>query len=268
MSNIRSAPTSWNPGQYRKFGGHRLRPALELLQRVPLESPAVAYDLGCGDGEVTRLMAERWPAARVVGVDNSNEMLSEASKATTRIRWIASDIGQWKPDAPPDLIYSNAALHWLDNHAELFPRLAGYLEPGGCLAVQMPLSWRQPSHRLMRETLANGGPSGVPIGPEPLRQTVGRKWVEDPEFYYDLLGGISRDLDIWTTEYLQVLDGEDAVLEWVKGTGLRPILNGLKPDDLAVFMAEYSRRLREVYPRRGDGRTLYPFGRLFIVAAV
>jgi trans-aconitate 2-methyltransferase len=260
--------TYWSPGQYQRFGGHRLRPALELLQRVPLESPELVYDLGCGDGYVTRLMAERWPGARITGVDNSNQMLSEASEATTRIKWIASDIGRWKPDAPPDLIYSNAALHWLENHAELFPQLAGSLKPGGCLAVQMPLSWRHPSHRLMRETLANGGPGGGPIGPESLRQTVGRKWVEDPEFYYDLLGRISRELDIWTTEYLQVLDGEDAVLEWVKGTGLRPILNGLEPDDLAVFLAEYSRQLRECYPRRADGRTLYPFGRLFIVATV
>lgn len=268
MSNISDPATSWNPDQYRKFGGHRLRPALELLQRVPLESPAAVYDLGCGDGEVTRLMSERWPGARVVGVDNSNEMLSEASEATTRIRWIASDIGEWKPDAPPDLIFSNATLHWLDNHARLFPLLAGYLKPCGCLAVQMPLSWGQPSHRLMRETLANSGPGGTPIGPESLRQKVGRKWVEDPDFYYDLLSRISRNLDIWTTEYLQVLDGEDAVLEWVKGTGLRPILNGLAPDDLAVFLAEYSQRLRQVYPRREDGSTLYPFGRLFIVATV
>jgi trans-aconitate 2-methyltransferase len=195
-------------------------------------------------------------------------MLSEASQATTRIKWIESDIGQWKPEPPPDLIYSNAALHWLENHAELFPRLAGYLKPGGCLAVQMPLSWSLPSHRLMRETLANGGPGGAPIGSDSLRKSTGRKWVEDPEFYYDLLAGSARGLDIWTTEYLQLLDGEGAVLEWVKGTGLRPVLNGLESGELAAFLAEYSRRLRLAYPRRPDGRTLYPFARLFIVATV
>lgn len=263
-----SSDTRWNPGQYQKFGGHRLRPALELLQRVPLESPELIYDLGCGDGEVTRLMAERWPGATIVGIDNSIEMLSEASEVTTRIQWSACDIGQWKPAAAPDLIYSNATLHWIENHAALFPRLAGYLKPGGCLAAQMPLSWSQPSHRLMRETLANGGPGGGPIGPDSLRKTVGRKWVENPDSYYNLLARATRSLDIWTTEYLQVLEGENPVLEWVKGTGLRPILNGLETSDLTVFLAEYERRLLEAYPRRPDRRTLYPFGRLFLVATV
>jgi len=259
---------SWNPNQYQKFGGHRLRPALELLQRVPLEAPDLVYDLGCGDGKVTRIIAERWPAASMVGVDHSTQMLAKARETAGRIEWIESNIEDWQPGAPPDLIYSNATLHWLENHAGLFPRLAGYLKPGGCLAVQMPLSWGAPSHRLMRETLANGGPGGAPIGPHSLRDTVGRKWVEDPELYFDLLAGVVRNLDVWTTEYLQVLDGENAVLEWVKGTGLRPILNGLEAGDLAIFLAEYTRRLREAYPRRPDGRTLYPFGRLFIVATV
>ena len=264
----RAAGTSWNPAQYAKFGDHRLRPALELLDRVPLDAPEFVYDLGCGTGEVTALMAERWPDATVVGLDNSPQMLEQARSRPGTALWIEADIATWEPEASPDLIYSNATLQWLGGHDELFPRLARMLKPGGGLAVQMPLSWPMPSHRLMRETLANGGPGGSPIGPEALRQTVGRNWVAKPAHYYDLLAAIASGIDIWETEYLQLLSGVDPVLEWVTGTGLRPVLNGLDDDDRAVFLDVYRDRLREAYPMRADGHTLYPFRRLFIVATV
>lgn len=262
------AGTSWNPAQYLKFSDHRLRPALELLGRVPLAAPAVVYDLGCGPGEVTRILAERWPAATVYGIDNSPEMLQKATAEPSRIRWIEGDIATWVPAEPPDLIYSNATLHWVPEHASLFPRLAGLLEPGGVLAVQMPMSWDAMSHRLMRETLASGGPGGNALGSEALRQAVARRWVADAASYFDLLEGQSAHLDIWETEYLQLLEGENPVLEWVKGTGLRPILNGLGDEERARFLAGYAARLQDAYPRRADGRTLYPFRRLFLVATV
>jgi trans-aconitate 2-methyltransferase len=184
------------------------------------------------------------------------------------VRWIEADVRTWSPGEPVDLLYSNATLHWVEAHHELFPRLAGFLRPGGCLAVQMPLSWGAPSHRLMRETLADGGPGGRPLGTAELRQAMARDWVEEPAVYYDLLAGLARSLDIWETEYLQVLAGDDPVLEWVKGTGLRPILDGLGDAERDIFLAEYARRLRAAYPARADGRTLYPFRRLFIVARV
>jgi trans-aconitate 2-methyltransferase len=260
------AGTHWDPAQYHKFADHRLRPALELLGRVPLASPTLVYDLGCGSGEVTRLLAQRWPAATVVGVDNSPQMLEQAAAEPGRIRWMESDIRTWSPEEPPDLIYSNATLHWVEGHGDLFPRLIGHVQPGGCLAVQMPLSWGAPSHRLMRETLVDGGPHGEALGTETLRHAVARQWVEAAGVYYDLLVGRTRSLDIWETEYLQVLEGNDPVLEWVKGTGLRPILNGLDDGEREMFLAEYARRLREAYPARADGRTLYPFRRLFLVA--
>ena len=133
--------------------------------------------------------------------------------------------------------------------------------------MQMPLSWGEPSHRLIRETLADGGAGGGPIGPKGLRAAVARKWVEDPEYYYELLTAAGARPDIWTTEYLQVLEGEDAVFEWVKATGLRPVLNTLEGDELAQFIVEYKRRLREAYPVRSDGKTLYPFPRLFLIAS-
>ncbi len=258
----------WNPDLYNKFSDHRLRPALELLARLPLADPAVVYDLGCGTGQVTRLLAERWPSAAVYGVDNSPEMLAKARGEPGEIEWVEADISDWSPAEPPDLIYANAALHWVADHQSLFPRLAGCLKPGGCLAFQMPLSWGMPSHRLIRETLADGGPDGEPLGTERLRSAMARNWVEPAETYYDLLVKFTRDLDIWETEYLQVLDGEDPVLAWVKGTGLRPILNDLEDEQRDILLAEYARRLRAAYPARADGRTLFPFRRLFIVATI
>jgi trans-aconitate 2-methyltransferase len=256
----------WDPKLYLKFADYRLRPALELLQRIPLRSPGSIHDLGCGTGQVTRLMAERWPAATVYGLDSSKEMLAQAAAKPSGVQWLETDVRTWSPEESPDLIFSNAMLHWVEGHHDLFPQLMGLLKPGGCLAVQMPLSWSAPSHRLMRETLADGGTEGKSLGTEALRQSVARKWVEDPEFYYDILAGWSSNLDIWETEYLQPLEGDDPVLEWVKGTGLRPILNGLDDEEREIFLAEYTRRLREAYPTRFGGRTLYPFRRLFIVA--
>ncbi|GAB4354322.1 MAG: methyltransferase domain-containing protein [Gammaproteobacteria bacterium] len=256
----------WDPHQYRKFAHHRLRPALELLSRIPLPSPRVICDLGCGSGTVTRLLAERWPRAKVYGIDNSPQMLAQARGCATGIHWLEADIASWSPPVRPDLVYSNAALHWVDNHAQLFPRLFGMLPSGGCLAVQMPLSWSAPSHRLMRETLMDGGTMGSALGSDALRRSISRNWTESAGTYYDLLAEASEHLDIWETEYLQVLEGENPVLEWVKGTGLRPILEGLDDRDREIFLQSYSARLQQAYPARPDGRTLYPFRRLFLVA--
>jgi trans-aconitate 2-methyltransferase len=195
-------------------------------------------------------------------------MLAKAAAEPARVRWIEADIRNWQPDAPADLIYSNATLHWVEDHRALFPRLLAALRPGGCLAVQMPLSWDSPSHRILRETLADGGPNGTALGRETLRKAAARDWVEAAPVYYELLAPRAGQIDIWETEYLQVLEGEDAILEWVKGTTLRPILSELDENDRAHFLAEYARRLRIAYPIGKDGKTLYPFRRLFIVATV
>lgn len=264
----RMAGRHWDPNQYLKFADHRLRPALELLERIPLDAPNVIYDIGCGTGQITRLLAERWPTAKVYGLDNSPEMLAKASAEPSTVEWLEADIQQWSPTAAPDLIYSNATLQWVTDHQELFPRLAGFLQQGGCLAVQMPLSWGMTSHQLMRETLANGGPGGQALGTAELRQAVGRNWVEDAAVYYDRLEGLCQNVDIWETEYLQILAGDDPVLEWVKGTGLRPILNGLSDVEREQFLNAYRQRLRSAYPLRPNGQTLYPFRRLFLVATV
>ena len=159
------AGESWNPGQYLKFADHRLRPALDLMGRIPLEDPQVIYDLGCGAGNVTRLLADRWPEADVVGMDNSPEMLERAASGDSgagagNIRWQTGDLADWRPDAAPSIFYSNAVLQWVPDHSELVPRLWGMLPSGACLAVQVPMSWDMRSHHLMRETLADGGPGG------------------------------------------------------------------------------------------------------------
>ena len=264
------AGESWNPGQYLKFEDNRLRPALDLMGRIPLEDPQVIYDLGCGSGNVTRLLADRWPDADVVGMDNSPEMLERAAADADgyggNVHWQTGDLANWQPDREPSVLYSNAVIQWVPGHDELVPRLWNLLPPGGCLAVQAPLSWDMRSHHLMRETLANGGPNGQAVGSGELRQAVGNRWVQDPDFYYDLLAPQAAHLDVWTTEYQHVLTGDDAVLEWVTGTGLRPILNGLEDGERDIYLEEYRRRLNAEYPQRADGVTLYPFRRLFFVA--
>jgi trans-aconitate 2-methyltransferase len=251
---------TWDPVQYHRFSDHRARPARELLQRVPLGAPSLVVDLGCGTGGVTRLLATRWPGARVVGVDHSPAMLAEARAGGGDIEWLEADAAAWQPDAAPDLIFSNAVLHWLDDHGTLLPRLLSLLTPGGCLAVQLPRSWDLPSHRIMREVLAELR------APAELQRQLARDPVLDSVGYHAILSAHAQDLDIWETDYLQVLSGEDPVLSWVLGAGLRPVLAALTETARQAFLAAYQERLREAYPANATGRTLYPFRRVFMVA--
>ncbi len=257
----------WDPGQYLRYGGHRLRPAIELFQRIDLDAPKVCYDLGCGAGEIAIAMTERWPDADVVGFDASAEMLAKgkAAKGGDKVAWVEGDIATWSAAPPADVIFSNAALHWVGGHASLFPKLMQSLKPGGVFAAQMPLSWGQTSHRLLREILA-GGNGGKGYGDKALQEGVARKWVDEPEEYFDRLDPLSSHVDIWETHYLQELSGEDPVLEWVKGSALRPVLTALGEAGAAAYLAEYGAALREAYPMRSNGRTLFPFGRLFMIA--
>ncbi|MEO8082219.1 MAG: methyltransferase domain-containing protein [Ardenticatenales bacterium] len=262
----RLAGTRWDPAQYMRYGDERLRPAIDLLARVQPAAPRTVVDLGCGTGNITRLLAERWPDAAVIGVDHSAQMLAAAAAEPSTVRWVEADAYDWAPAAPVDVLFSNATLQWLQGHDVLLPRWLGHVAPGGWLAVQMPLNWGAPSHRLMRETLADGGPGGRPLGSPELRASLAEPWVAEPERYYDILAGAADDVDVWETTYLHILDGEDPVVEWVKGTGLRPVLNALEDGERATFMAEYARRVRAAYPRGVDGRTVFPFRRVFMVA--
>jgi trans-aconitate 2-methyltransferase len=251
---------AWNPDQYLKFAEPRLRPALDLLAALPTPQPAVVFDLGCGTGHVTRLLAERWPQAEVTGVDDSAAMLARAAEASNSIRWVEQGLADWRADRPADLIYSNAALHWLPDHGRLLPRLLSQLAPGGVLALQMPRNFEAPSHTLIADSV-RAGPWRARL--EPLLRPAP---VAAPEVYYDSLAPLAARLDIWQTEYLHVLEGADAVKEWTKGTWLKPLLDALDAAERLAFELHYAARLREAYPMRADGRTLFPFRRLFIVA--
>jgi trans-aconitate 2-methyltransferase len=257
---LRSWRLMWDPERYLNFGDQRTRPALDLLARVPLADAAQIADLGCGPGNSTALLAGRWPEAAIIGVDNSPEMLAQARASSVRATWLEAEVATWMPDRPLDLIYANAALHWLGEHATLLPRLMGQLCADGVLAVQMPRNFAAPSHALLRETAASGPWA------DRLAGILDRQPVAAPEWYYDLLAPHVQALDIWETEYLQVLEGADPVLNWTRGTALRPIMQALDAGQFAAFEAAYAARLRAAYPRRADGRTPFPFRRLFIVA--
>ena len=254
------ARTVWDPAQYGKFGGERERPVHDLLARVPLDAAGRIYDLGCGDGRVTGLLRARWPAATITGVDSSAAMLAKAREVDPEIEWIEADAAVWQAPEAADLVFANASLQWVGDHAVLFPRLAGMVASGGTLAVQMPRNHDAPSHQCMREA-AVAGPWRTKLGD--MRPC---KPVAEPDAYYDIVAPHVTRLDIWETEYVHVLEGADPVVEWTKGTGLRPYLTPLDEAERAGFLADYTARIARAYPRRADGRTLLPFRRLFIVA--
>lgn len=209
---------------------------------------------------MTHLLARRWPEATVTGVDASPEMLEAARTTGAKIRWIEADLAGWTPDEPPDLLFSNAALHWLDDHPALFPRLLGLLEPGGVLAVQMPNNFAAPSHRAIAEIAADER------WRERLSPLIREQPVASPAAYLEMLLPLTARVDVWETTYWHLLEGEDPVPAWTGGSVLRPFLAALDEDERRGFTAAYAARMRAAYPRRADGLTVFAFRRLFLVA--
>ena len=250
---------TWDPAQYLKFADHRLRPAIDLLNRIDLDSPQVVYDLGAGTGSITEMLADRWPGARVVGVDNSPEMLERAERIDN-MEWEEGDIGTWRPDEPCDLIFSNAALHWVDGHVELFQGLMASVSAGGLLAVQMPRNFGALSHTSISKAALDGPWRSVL---EPLLRPAP---VELPQYYARILSPLVSSLDIWETDYIQVLSGDNPVKEWTKGTWLMPLLSALEEPERSEFETAYGELILDSYPKERDGTTLFPFRRMFIVA--
>ena len=254
---------AWDPAQYDLFRRQRRRPAEDLLAAalawVGDARPARIADLGCGGGDLARRLAEHWGQAEVTGVDGSAAMLAQARETPSRVVWQQADLAGWRPEARFDLIVSNAALHWIGDHAALFPRLLAGLTPGGVLAVQMPRNLAAPSHTLLAETIA-AGPWA-----ERLVDRLGPSPVHAPERYADWLAP-ATDFEIWETEYLHRLTGDDPVLNWTRGTALVPVLERLDEAEQAAFLAAYAARLNSAYPKRPDGTTLFPFRRLFLLA--
>ncbi|HEY9080645.1 methyltransferase domain-containing protein [Magnetovibrio sp.] len=258
-----ASPQAWDPGTYLQFEDLRLRPALDLLARVGLEQAARITDLGCGAGNVTPFLRRRWPDAQITALDSSAEMLAraKADHVDLTVTWRQADVRTWAAGETQDLIYSNAVLHWLDDHENLFPRLMGELNPGGVLAVQMPDQFAQPSHVLMRQVAAEG-PWAATLTPL-LRPAP----VAHPGAYYDWLRPHAASLDIWQTTYTQVLDGDDAVLNWISSTALKPLTEALDDEMRQAFTDALGAELRRAYPKRADGKTLFAFQRLFVVVA-
>jgi trans-aconitate 2-methyltransferase len=254
----------WDAGQYLKYSEERSRPFLDLLARVRTEPADFIADLGCGPGNLTCILVERWPGARVVGVDNSPAMLEQARPLTVpgRLGFVQADLTSWTPDKPVDLIVSNAALQWVPDHGGLLSRLAGMLLPGGTLAIQMPYHFQQPAHLIIEETKADPRWSAV-------LQGVGlhQKSVQPLLWYVERLHDLGLAVDAWETTYIHVLTGENPVLEWYKGTALRPLLNALEPQTQISFLQELGSRFKAAYPEKGNV-TLLPFPRLFLVATL
>lgn len=256
-----AAPQNWDPEHYLAYADLRLRPALELLARVPLDGAERVTDLGCGAGSVTPYLRARFPAAEIHGIDRSAEMLDAArAKHRGMAHWVQADAAVWRPSQPQDLIFSNAAVQWLDGHETLFTRLMEGVAPGGVLAVQMPCQFLEPSHALMREVAADGPWAEI------LTPLLRPAPVAEPGQYYDWIKPHAVGVDIWQTTYVQELGGDDAVLDWIASTALKPLLEALAPERQAPFRAALAAKLGEAYPSRADGVTLFPFKRLFIVA--
>jgi len=251
----------WDADQYLKFANERTQPSLDLIHRIGVSGPKRIIDLGCGPGNSTAALRRRWPEADVAGLDSSPEMIEKATAEAPQTEWILADVAAWEAEAPYDLVFSNALLQWVPDHETVFPHLLRQVAPGGAFAAQMPYHYESPQQLHMLEV------SKDPAWAE--RTAAAREALIrlPPGFYYDLLAPIASRLDLWITEYQHVLDGPESIVEWFRGTGMRPYLEALADEEeRARFEAMLLERYREAYPRRKDGKVLFPFRRLFIIA--
>jgi len=252
---------TWSAAQYLKFENERTRPVRDLVARIPLADAGGAVDLGCGPGNSTEVLRERYPKAHVVGLDSSSDMIEAARKRLPDIAFEVADIRAWRPKRPVDVILANAVLQWIPDHETLLPTLLAKLAPGGALAAQMPDNLEEPSHRLMSE-VASDGPWAAK-----LKDAAGaRAERHAADWYFRLLRAHARHVDLWRTTYFHPLAGAKAIVEWLKGTGLRPFLDPLEGSEREAFLARYEEAIDKAYPAESDGTVLLPFPRLFVVA--
>ena len=246
----------WNPVQYLKFAEERTRPCQELAARIQVERPARLIDLGCGPGNSTQVLAARWPESRITGLDSSPDMIDAARKSAPRFEWVRADIAEWAADAGErfDVVFSNAALQWVGSHEQLFQRLFARVAPGGALAIQVPGNYHAPQHQALR-SMATSRP-------------VTEWHAHDLDFYYDVLAPPASRLDFWATEYLHIMANAEAIVEWYKGSALRPYLQAIDTaEEREQFLAEYLERIRPLFPPRSDGRVIFPFRRILMIAS-
>jgi len=261
-SRDRVSTEDWSARQYLKFEDERTRPPRDLLAQVSLQSARRVVDLGCGPGNSTELLIERYPDAEVVGLDSSPDMLRQARERLPHGIFMQADLKSWTPQEPTDLLFANAVFQWVSDHNAVLPRLLQALPHGGVLAVQMPDNTDEPALALMREVASRG-----PWAAELTAANAARGDLPNVGAYYDLLRPLSANIDIWHTVYNHVMAGPEAIVEWFKGSALRPFLSALDANLQAGYLAAYSAEIARAYPPRFDGRVLLRFPRLFIVAA-
>ncbi|HYC25995.1 MAG TPA: trans-aconitate 2-methyltransferase [Roseiarcus sp.] len=254
--------TEWDVALYLKFEKERVRAATDLLARTPTRAPRRIVDLGCGPGASTHLLSTRFPEADVIGIDSSERMLASARMRLPMLRFEKRDIDAWTPAVAPDLIFANSSLQWLPDHHELIPRLFSFLAPGGALAIQMPDNRQEPSHALMRMVAADG-----PWVDRLLPIAKTRAVIGAYSDYYRWLRPLGAKLDIWQTTYIHALNGVGELVDWFRGSGLRPFLNPLDECEREDFIARYMEELAAAYPSEPDGRVLFLYPRLFVIAA-
>ena len=251
--------TTWEPQTYLRYADIRFRAGLDLIARIPKADYPIIYDLGCGTGHLTRILTDTFPQAKITGIDSSPQMLAEARREFPTVEWEQADIRTWCPRTPPALIYTNAALQWVPDHENLLPTLLNKLRPGGVLAMQVPRHFESPSHLDLRELVMQ------------------REWrarlepfllapIPAPDTYWRWLSPHARNLDLWETIYLQVLDGKNPVVDFMRGTALRPFLSVLSEHEADKFVDAFAERMTAAYPAQPNGQTLFPFRRLFLMA--
>lgn len=253
----------WSAAQYLKFNSERTRPSQDLLARVPLESPSRVVDLGCGPGNSTEVLAARFPTARISGMDSSPDMIAKAKTTLPGVEFTQSDLTTYKPTEPVDLFFCNAVLQWIPiaSRIKIVTDLIQSQPAGGVFAYQVPNNLSEPSHRAMRDVAAREPWAGLLRSDQPLRSEI-----ETPQQLYDQIGPHCSSIDIWQTSYQHVLGSHNEMVEWLKGTGLRPFIDPLPEPERQGFLDEYIKELKKAYPLSFDGRVVFPFPRLFVVA--
>lgn len=251
----------WSAEHYLRFAGERTQPARDLCGRIAVDAPRRVIDLGCGPGNSTAVLRQRWPDADLVGLDSSADMIDVARQAHTDWTWVQSPIESWHPDQPFDVVFSNAALQWVPDHGRLVRVLFSHVAHGGALAFQIPSATFAAVRTLIHET------AQAPQWVERMTDALQALTMETPAFYYDVLAPVASRVELWETEYIHVMASHAAIIDWMSSTGLRPFLDALaSADERAAFLSQLRSRIGEAYDIRPDGTVLFPFRRTFVVA--
>ena len=251
----------WDSSLYLQFGRERTQAAVDLVARIQLENPENIVDLGCGPGNSTAILGNRWPKAGITGIDSSPEMIAQAIASDTNINWVIGNISDWRPEKPVDLIFSNAAYQWLPDHQSLFTSLVTHLKPRGVFAAQMPFHHASPLQQVVLKVSQEGA------WDERMTHARNALTYQSTGFYYDVLRSLCTSLDLWETEYIHEMENAQAIVEFIKGSGLRPFVETLDtPEEIIHFESLVLDGYTQAYPAQTNGRVLFPFRRQFIVA--